>query len=68
MKTVRVLSIILGVLLILVGVFGFMESTMAYGDIGIACGIGGAVGLLSGIGFIIMGIACMGSKKELILS
>ena len=43
----------LGILLILVGLFGMYAGTAAYGDIGIACMIGGITALLSGIGFLI---------------
>lgn len=43
---------IIGILLILVGAFGIFASTLAFGDIGIACLIGGLTALLSGIGFI----------------
>ncbi len=46
---------VIGVLLILVGIFGFIGASLAIGDIGIACGIGGAVGVLSGIGFLLSG-------------
>ncbi len=54
---------VMGVLLILVGVFGIVSATMAIGDIGIACGIGGAAALLSGIGFIIGGFSIAKLKK-----
>lgn len=43
---------IIGVLLLIVGVFGILAGTVAFGDIGIACFIGGLAALLSGIGFI----------------
>ncbi len=43
----------IGILLIILGAFGLMAGTMAFGDIGIACGLAGASALLSGIGFLI---------------
>ena len=43
---------LIGILLILVGLFGLVSGTVAFGDIGIACAIGGITALLSGIGFI----------------
>lgn len=42
---------VIAILLILVGVLGLACGMVAYGDIGIACMIGGAAALLSGIGF-----------------
>ena len=44
---------VIGILLILLGAFGLLAGTMAFGDIGIACGLAGATALLSGIGLII---------------
>jgi len=43
---------VLGILLILWGVIGIVMSTMMFGDIGIACIVGGITALLSGIGFL----------------
>lgn len=43
---------IIGILLVLVGLFGLFAGFAAYGDIGIACMIGGVTALLSGVGFI----------------
>ena len=43
---------IIGVLLGLLGIFGIVCGFLAFGDIGIACMIGGATALLSGAGFI----------------
>ena len=43
---------IIGILLILVGIAGFVFSTMAFGDIGMSFGYGGVVALLTGIGFL----------------
>lgn len=43
---------LIGFLLLLVGVFGLVAGSMAFGDIGIACIIGGLAALLSGIGFL----------------
>lgn len=37
-----------------VGAFGIFVGTYAYGDIGIACMIGGVAALLSGIGMLIV--------------
>lgn len=42
---------VISVLLMLVGIGGFISAGIAFGDIGIACGIGGAAALLSGVGF-----------------
>lgn len=43
----------ISILLILVGIFGTFAGLNAFGDIGIACLIGGVTALLSGIGFFI---------------
>ena len=43
---------IIGILLILAGVAGFVFSTMAFGDIGLSFGFRGVVSLLTGIGFL----------------
>lgn len=43
---------IIGILLIIVGVLGFIMGAMMFGDIGIACMVGAAGALLSGIGFL----------------
>ena len=43
---------IIGILLILVGIAGFVFSTMAFGDIGLSFGFSGVVSLLTGIGFL----------------
>ena len=45
--------IFIGILLILVGIGGLGAGSVAFGDIGIACMIGGASAFLSGIGFIV---------------
>lgn len=42
-----------GVLLVIVGVIGFILGGMMYGDIGIAAMIGATTAVLSGIGFLI---------------
>ena len=42
---------IIGILLIVLGIFGIAIGSMMYGDIGIACIIGAMSALLSGIGF-----------------
>lgn len=44
----------IGVLLIIAGAFGIMSGPMAFGDIGIAIFLGGIVGLLAGIGFLVL--------------
>ena len=43
---------IIGILLILVGIAGFVFSTMACGDIGMSFGFSGVVAVLTGIGFL----------------
>ena len=42
------------ILLVLVGVLGIGMGTMMFGDIGIACMVGGVSALLSGIGFFLV--------------
>lgn len=44
---------IIGILLIILGIVGIGCGFLAYGDIGIACWIGGLSALLSGIGFMV---------------
>jgi len=44
---------VIGILLIIIGVLGLAMGCMMFGDIGIACIIGAAAALLSGIGFLI---------------
>lgn len=44
---------IIGVLLMVVGLLGILMGLMMFGDIGIACLVGAAAALLSGIGFLI---------------
>ena len=44
---------VIGILLIILGVLGVAMGGMMFGDIGIACIIGAAAALLSGIGFMI---------------
>ncbi len=44
---------VIGILLIIVGVLGLIMGGMMFGDIGIACIVGAATALLSGIGFLI---------------
>lgn len=46
---------LIGVLLIIVGVVGIAMGCVMFGDIGIACIIGALSGLLSGVGFLIVG-------------
>lgn len=41
----------IGIPLIVVGVIGLAMSTIMFGDIGIAAGLAGIVGIISGIGF-----------------
>lgn len=42
---------IISILLILLGIAGILMGGMMFGDIGIACMVGGFSALLSGIGF-----------------
>lgn len=51
---------VIGIILIVVGIVGLLFSTIMYGDIGVACGIGAITALLSGIGFILI---CSKLKK-----
>ena len=44
---------LIGILLILLGIFGLWAGGTAFGDIGVAAGIGGGAALLSGIGFFV---------------
>lgn len=46
--------IIIGILLLLTGVIGILCSLFAFGDIAIACAIGGAAAFFSGIGFLMI--------------
>ncbi len=43
---------IVGILLLILGVAGIGMGSIMYGDIGIACIVGGLAALLSGIGFL----------------
>lgn len=45
---------VIGILLIVLGVAGIGMGTLMFGDIGIACYVGAAAALLSGIGFFII--------------
>ena len=45
---------VIGILLILVGIAGIAMGMMMFGDIGIACLVGAAAALLSGVGFLSM--------------
>lgn len=42
---------VISIILIVVGVIGLLLSTMMFGDIGLAAGIGSVTAILSGIGF-----------------
>ncbi len=44
---------IIAILLILIGVIGLFLSSMMFGDIGLAAGIGSVTAILSGAGFFI---------------
>lgn len=44
---------VIGILLVILGIVGFLMGMMMFGDIGIACIVGGLSALLSGIGFLI---------------
>lgn len=48
----RVMKVI-GIILIVLGVFGIVMGLMMFGDIGLACIVGALSALLSGIGFLI---------------
>jgi len=54
----------IGILLIIVGGFGLVGSTIAFGDIGLAMGIAGVIGVLAGIGFLIAAEPVNAWKKE----
>ncbi|WYU50006.1 hypothetical protein MHH67_11445 [Bacillus sp. FSL K6-0047] len=43
---------IIAILLVILGVIGLLMSTLMFGDIGIAAGIGALTALLSGFGFL----------------
>lgn len=45
---------VIGILLVVVGVVGFIMGAVMYGDIGIAAMIGATAALLSGIGFLLV--------------
>ena len=45
--------LVIGILLIILGIIGFMLGMAMFGDIGIACIIASITALLSGIGFLI---------------
>lgn len=42
---------VIGILLVVLGVVGLIMGMMMFGDIGIACIVGGLSALLSGVGF-----------------
>lgn len=42
---------VISIILIVVGIVGLILSTMMFGDIGLAAGIGSVTAILSGIGF-----------------
>ena len=46
-------NMVIGIILILLGIFGILAGFAAFGDIGVACGIAGFTALLSGINAII---------------
>ena len=56
---------IIGILLILAGIAGFVFSTMAFGDIGLSFGFSGVVALLTGIGFLSAAKKMIGDCKSL---
>lgn len=43
---------IVGIILIIVGIIGFILGAMMFGDIGVSCSVAALVSLISGIGFI----------------
>lgn len=44
---------VIGIILIILGIIGFLMGTIMFGDIGIACMVGALSALLSGIGFLV---------------
>ena len=46
---------VIGILLILVGIVGFVLSGVAFGDIGLSFAYGGVISILCGIGFVAAG-------------
>ena len=42
---------VLSILLVLIGIFGLLLSSMMFGDIGIASAIGSITAILTGVGF-----------------
>lgn len=44
---------VIGILLIVAGVLGFLGSSAAFGDIGLSFALTGIVSILAGIGFIL---------------
>ena len=55
---------IIGILLIILGAIGIFMGAMMFGDIGIACSVGAAAALLSGIGFIIANKELKGKNNQ----
>lgn len=49
----KVLTLVLGIVLIAVGIVGIILAGEMFGDIGITAGIGAITAILSGIGFLI---------------
>ncbi len=45
---------VVGILLIILGILGICMGMIMFGDIGIACMVGAAAALLSGVGFILV--------------
>lgn len=43
----------IGILLVVLGIIGFLMGTIMFGDIGIACMVGAFSALLSGVGFLV---------------
>lgn len=60
---------VIGILLLILGIAGIGLGSIMYGDIGIACIVGGLAALLSGIGFFMAAgelkkIGKQGGQKE----
>lgn len=51
-RKVDIFMKIIAILLVILGVIGLLMSTLMFGDIGIAAGIGALTALLSGFGFL----------------
>jgi len=55
---------LIGILLLVIGVIGFILGCMMFGDIGIAAMIGASTAIVSGIGFLKIGKLLQKPKTE----